>query len=135
VRVAADDAGVAIVVTPTDVMIDADADRLLQVLVNLLGNAIKFTPSEGTITLGACRTGNTTTILVRDTGRGIPADKLESIFARFQQVMPEDASVKHGAGLGLAISRALVAQHGGEIWAENNPDVGSTFHVAIPDRV
>ena len=135
VRVAADDAAVAIVVTPTPVMVDADADRLMQVLVNLVGNAIKFTPAGGTVTLGATRSGNVTTILVADTGRGIPADKLEAIFARFQQVMPEDASVKHGAGLGLAISRAIVGQHGGEIWAENNAGSGSTFHITIPDRV
>lgn len=135
VRVAADEAGVAIEVSPTAEMIDADADRLVQVLVNLLGNAIKFTPSGGRVALGARRLARTTTIEVRDTGRGIPPDKLETIFARFQQVMPEDASVKHGAGLGLAITRAIVAQHGGEVWAANNPEGGSTFHVAIPDRV
>ena len=134
VRVAADDAGVSIVVKPTTVTVDADADRLLQVLVNLVGNAIKFTPSAGTVTLDASRSGTTTTIRVSDTGRGIPADMLESIFARFQQVLPEDASVKHGAGLGLAISRAIVGQHGGEIWAQNNAEGGSTFHVTIPDR-
>lgn len=130
----ADDAGVVIVASPTDVTVDADTDRLLQVLLNLVGNAVKFTPAQGTVTLSASRFGHTTTILVRDTGRGIPSDKLETIFARFQQVMPDDASVKHGAGLGLAISRALVTQHGGEIWAESEGS-GSTFHVAIPDRV
>jgi len=135
VRVAADDAAVSIVVSPTSLVVDADADRLMQVLVNLVGNAVKFTPAGGTITLSASRTGLTTTILVSDTGRGIPADKLEAIFARFQQVMPEDASEKHGAGLGLAITRAIVAQHGGEIWAENNPGGGSTFHLTIPDRM
>jgi signal transduction histidine kinase len=134
VRVAADDAAVEIVVSPTAVTVDADADRLIQVLVNLVGNSVKFTPAGGTITLSASRSEQTTTILVRDTGRGIPPEKLEAIFARFQQVMPEDASVKHGAGLGLAISRALVAQHGGEIWATNNAEGGSTFHLTIPDR-
>ena len=134
VLVAAEEAQVVIVSTPTAVSIDADTDRLLQVLVNLLGNALKFTSPGGAVTLTASRTGSTTTIRVHDTGRGIPLDKLETIFARFQQVMPEDASVKHGAGLGLAISRAIVVQHGGEIWAENNEGAGSTFHVSIPDR-
>ncbi len=131
---AAEEAQVEVIVSPTTVVVDADADRLVQVLVNLVGNAIKFTKAGGTVTLSADRTGSTTTTHVRDTGRGIPADKLETIFARFQQVMPEDASVKHGAGLGLAISRAIVSRHDGSVWAENNDGPGSTFHVAIPDR-
>ena len=113
--------------------VNADPDRLVQVFINLATNAIKFSPRSSTVSLAAYRFGATTHISVRDRGRGIPADKIEMIFDRFQQVEPDDASVKHGAGLGLAICRAIVQQHGGRIWAENNGERGSTFHVDIPD--
>ena len=67
-----------------------------------------------------------------DQGRGIPADKLDSIFDRFQQVDASDSRQKGGSGLGLAICRTIVQQHGGHIWAERNPVCGSTFRVALP---
>ncbi len=69
---------------------------------------------------------------VRDEGRGIPSDKLESVFERFSRVDPQDARDKRGTGLGLAISRAIVQQHGGHIWAESQPGAGTTVCVALP---
>lgn len=113
--------------------VTGDPDRLVQVLVNLAANAIKFSPRGSTVTVRATHEGSATQFAVRDSGRGIPPDKLESIFERFQQVEPDDAVVKRGAGLGLAICRAIVGRHGGRIWAENNEGAGATFHVTIPD--
>ena len=129
----AESTGVRVEIEPTTVPVIADADRLVQVFVNLVTNAAKFSPRGSTVLLRAIRTGTTTHFSVRDRGRGIPADKLEVIFERFQQVAHEDSTVKRGAGLGLAICRAIVTQHGGRIWAENNEGGGSTFHVEIPD--
>ena len=72
------------------------------------------------------------TLSVIDHGRGIPADKLEAIFGRFQQVDASDSRQKGGSGLGLAICRTIVLQHSGRIWAERNPVRGSTFRVFLP---
>lgn len=110
----------------------ADRDRLIQVLVNLTGNAIKFSPEGGIVRLGVDRNDDGVHFRVEDQGRGIPADKLESIFGRFSQVEPADAGEKGGAGLGLAISRAIVQQHGGRIWAESEWGHGSVFHLRLP---
>ena len=110
----------------------ADPDRLLQVLTNLLSNAIKFSSPNTTVSI-MLRPGNTgVTLSVIDHGRGIPADKLESIFGRFQQVDASDSRQKGGSGLGLAICRTIVLQHSGRIWAERNPVRGSTFRVFLP---
>lgn len=110
----------------------ADHDRLLQVLTNLLSNAVKFSPENGTVTVRATANAAHVHISVIDQGRGIPADKLEAIFGRFQQVEVADARQKGGSGLGLAICRTIVLQHGGRIWAERNADCGSSFHVRLP---
>jgi signal transduction histidine kinase len=75
---------------------------------------------------------NGVTISVVDPGRGIPADKLETVFGRFQQVDASDARLKGGTGLGLAICRTIVHQHSGRIWAERNPVRGSTFRIYLP---
>jgi PAS domain S-box-containing protein len=109
-----------------------DIDRVQQTLTNLLGNAIKFSPSGGTVWLTADRDENSVTFRVRDEGRGIPAEKLEQIFERFQQVDASDARSKGGAGLGLAIARSIVIQHGGNIWAESDGQSGSTFVFTLP---
>ncbi len=69
---------------------------------------------------------------VADEGRGIPADKLDRVFERFEQVAATDATEKGGAGLGLAISKAIVAQHGGRIWVESEPGAGSRFYFTLP---
>jgi PAS domain S-box-containing protein len=128
----ADAAGVKLIHDPTQAEISADSDRLLQVITNLLSNAVKFSPSNSTVSV-MLRPGVTGVILsVIDHGRGIPADKLESIFGRFQQVDASDARQKGGTGLGLAICRTIVQQHSGRIWAERNPLRGSTFRVFLP---
>jgi len=132
VRSAAEAAGVLLVVPPVQATAMMDADRVCQVLVNLLGNAIKFSPRGGTVWLSAAADAEGVTFSVRDQGRGIPADKLEAIFQRFTQVDLSDGREKGGSGLGLAICRAIVEQHGGRIWAESREGFGSTFQVHLP---
>jgi signal transduction histidine kinase len=113
----------------------ADPDRILQTLTNLISNAIKFSPPGTEIHLRARRVdANEAEMQVRDQGRGIPADKLESIFERFHQVDASDSRTMGGTGLGLAICRSIIAQHGGRIWATSIPTKGSTFHFTLPTR-
>ena len=99
---------------------DADADRILQVLTNLLSNAIKFSPEDSKVSVQIDSDTNSVALKVVDRGRGIPADKLDAVFDRFQQVESSDASKKGGTGLGLAICRSIIQQHGGAIWAQPN---------------
>jgi PAS domain S-box-containing protein len=128
----ADAAGVQLIHDTTQVEILGDTDRLLQVVTNLLSNAVKFSPPSSTVSV-MMRPGSTgVTLSVIDQGRGIPADKLETIFGRFQQVDASDSRQKGGSGLGLAICRTIVQQHSGRIWAERNPVRGSTFRVFLP---
>ncbi|GAC1417532.1 MAG: hypothetical protein NVSMB62_08330 [Acidobacteriaceae bacterium] len=109
---------------------DADPDRILQVLTNLLSNAIKFSPAETTVFVQVDGNADSLLLKVVDEGRGIPADKLESVFDRFQQVESADASRKGGTGLGLAICRSIVQQHNGAIWAQaNQTGPGTTLWV------
>ena len=113
----------------------ADPDRILQTLTNLISNAIKFSPAGTEIHLRSRRIdANEAEIQVRDQGRGIPDDKLESIFERFHQVDASDSRAMGGTGLGLAICRSIVAQHGGRIWATSISGKGSTFHFTLPTR-
>ena len=128
----AEAAGVQLIHDTTKVEIAADPDRLLQVLTNLLSNAIKFSPPSSTISVMLRPGANGVTLSVIDQGRGIPEDKLEAVFGRFQQVDASDSRQKGGSGLGLAICRTIVAQHGGRIWAERNPVRGTTFRVFLP---
>jgi len=128
----ADAAGVQLIHDTVQVEITADGDRLLQVLTNLLSNSIKFSPANSTVSVMLRPGANGVTMSVIDHGRGIPADKLESIFGRFQQVDASDSRQKGGSGLGLAICRSIVMQHSGRIWAERNRVRGSTFRVFLP---
>jgi len=119
------------------VSFEGDPDRMQQVLVNLLSNAIKFSPRGSTIHLLGRIEDDNVLVRIEDAGRGVPADKLESIFQRFQQVEDSDARQKGGTGLGLAICRSIVLQHSGVIWAERNDRAepgraGTTFVVRIP---
>jgi len=119
---------------------DGDPDRMQQVLVNLLSNAIKFSPRGSTIRAVGGYDGDNLILRIEDAGRGVPADKLETIFDRFQQVEASDSRQKGGTGLGLAICRSILAQHGGAIWAERNDNNGSsragtTFILRIPRLV
>ncbi|MBG1270188.1 ATP-binding protein, partial [Nostoc sp. WHI] len=110
----------------------ADSDRIVQTLTNLLSNAIKFSSAESTVCLGAQQQGDEIVLTVKDNGRGIPTDKLESIFERFQQVDSSDSRNHDGTGLGLAICKSIIQQHGGRIWAESVLGRGSTFYVTLP---
>jgi PAS domain S-box-containing protein len=113
----------------------ADPDRVLQALNNLLSNAIKFSPSGGEIHLTARNLDDHEALFeVRDQGRGIPEDKLEYIFDRFQQGDASDSRALGGTGLGLAICRSIVNQHGGRIWATSTPGKGTTFHFTLPTK-
>ena len=110
-----------------------DQDRILQTLGNLIGNAIKFSPEGSEVLLRARPLHGTEAILsVEDEGRGIPPEKLDVIFERFQQVDASDSRSMGGAGLGLAICRNIVRQHGGRIWAESVVGQGSAFHFTVP---
>ncbi len=106
-----------------------DHDRMLQVLANLITNAIKFTPTGGTVRVRREYEGDTARFCVSDTGAGIPADMLEAIFQRFWQVGKND---RRGLGLGLYISKCIVEAHGGKIWAESTPGRGSRFFFTVP---
>jgi PAS domain S-box-containing protein len=132
VRPLADKQRIALDVACIDVDLEADADRMIQTLTNLMSNAIKFSPPGSNVRLDAVREIEHVHIRVHDEGRGIPADMLESIFVRFQQVDASDSREKGGSGLGLAISRSIIEQHDGEIWAESTLNRGSTFHVRLP---
>jgi signal transduction histidine kinase len=133
VRAMAEQAGVALAVLPRAVPVWGDPDRLLQVLTNLLSNAIKFSPAGGgTVWIEAEESAGELLFRVRDEGRGIPADKLESIFDRFGQVDVSDSREKGGTGLGLAICRSIVKQHDGQIWVESTLGAGTTVCVALP---
>jgi PAS domain S-box-containing protein len=128
----ADAAGVQLLHDTSKAEIDADPDRLLQVLTNLLSNAVKFSPPNSTVSIMLRPGVSGITLSVIDHGRGIPADKLEAVFGRFQQVDASDSRQKGGSGLGLAICRTIVLQHSGRIWAERNPIRGTTFRVFLP---
>jgi PAS domain S-box-containing protein len=120
----------------------ADSDRLIQVLTNLISNAIKFSPHQSMIDLSIEPKNPDPNheidakpyllFAIRDRGRGIPPQNLQSIFERFQQVDASDSREKGGTGLGLAISRDIVEQHGGKIWAESVLGEGTTFFFTIP---
>jgi signal transduction histidine kinase len=108
-----------------------DEERLVQVLMNLLINAIKFTPHKGKITIKAKGDIEHINISISDTGIGIPADKLNSIFDRFYQVDGSARRKYGGMGLGLSICRSIIDKHFGKIWAQSDGK-GSTFHIVLP---
>lgn len=128
----ADQSSITLDIAPTTAQVWADADAVIQTLTNLLSNAIKFSPADSVIALSAQTRSDSVLFAVKDQGRGIPADKLATIFERFQQVDVSDARQKGGTGLGLAICQGLVQQQGGKIWAESTPEEGSTFYFTLP---
>jgi PAS domain S-box-containing protein len=116
-----------------DVTAWADRDKVTQVLMNLVGNAVKFAPSHGNVTIAIERDGDSwVQVSVADTGPGIPRPELERIFDKFYQVSQVDKRKSRGTGLGLAISKALVQMHGGKIWVESELGKGSTFSFTLP---
>ncbi|MEO1126956.1 MAG: PAS domain S-box protein [Cyanobacteria bacterium J06639_16] len=130
----ANDHGVQLLVTPLDATIWADPDHMAQVLTNLLSNAIKFSSADSTVWLNAVNRETDLMLYVKDQGRGIPPDKLEIIFERFQQVDASDSRQRGGTGLGLAICKQIMRQHGGQIWAESTIGEGSTVFLTLPIR-
>jgi PAS domain S-box-containing protein len=111
-----------------------DPDLILQTLTNLLSNSTKFSPPHSTITIRVREHNNLALFSVIDQGRGIPSDKLDVIFERFQQVDASDSRKKGGTGLGLSICRYIINKHGGQIWAESTLGQGSTFYFTLPKR-
>ncbi|MFW9261396.1 ATP-binding protein [Nostoc sp. CALU 546] len=148
----ADKLQVKLIVQPLAIELWADPDRLLQTLTNLISNAIKFSEPGDTVWISATlaehkvvglgENDHSSTqstplpsfllITIRDEGRGIPKDKLQLIFERFQQVDASDSRKKGGTGLGLAICRNIVQQHNGKIWVQSILGEGSTFYVLLP---
>ncbi len=111
-----------------------DERRISQVLLNLTGNAIKFT-DKGEVAIKATASNGSFTVAVRDTGPGIdPADQIK-IFGEFQQADSSSTRAKGGSGLGLSIAKRIVEMHGGRIWVESTPGEGSTFSFTLPVRV
>ncbi len=115
-----------------DCSINVDPHRMLQVLTNLLGNAVKFSEDKGGVDVAVSRDGERVRIAVRDHGRGIPAADMAKVFERFRQVEAGDARRQGGTGLGLAIAREIVVRSGGSIEVESALGVGSTFTVVLP---
>lgn len=115
-----------------DLELNADGGKLIQVLVNLLGNAIKFSPPKTTVAVSMNLLDEEVEIRISDQGRGIPAEFKDKIFDRFEQVSIDDNRVKGGSGLGLAISKSIVVAHGGTIGVESEEGVGSTFWIRLP---
>jgi PAS domain S-box-containing protein len=136
--------GIRVENAPVRVM--ADEERVLQVLNELVNNAIKFSPADTTIRLSAraLTEGLVASVLpppgevlftVEDQGRGIPTEKLDRIFERFQQGDASDSRALGGTGLGLALCRSIIEQHGGRLWAESTVGSGSRFHFTLPAAV
>jgi PAS domain S-box-containing protein len=134
VQPVAESAGIQLIHDTMQAEVYGDADRLTQVLTNLISNAIKFSPANSSISVMMRVEETGVTLSVIDQGRGVPQQMLETIFDRFRQVDASDSRQKGGTGLGLAICRTIVEQHGGRIWAERNPVRGTTFRVFLPSR-
>jgi two-component system sensor histidine kinase GlrK len=109
-----------------------DAERIMQVLRNLLGNALKFTPSGGSVRVAVRRVEDEVHVSVTDTGPGIPKEQISGIFEKFHQASPDGSRRFQGTGLGLAIVRHIVHAHGGRVWVESEFGRGSTFTFGLP---
>jgi signal transduction histidine kinase len=117
---------------PSDVVCRADRTKVEQILLNLLSNAVKFTDGGGSITVSCGLAGDRAWMTVRDTGCGIPADKLESVFEPFVQLGRSLTTAHEGTGLGLSISRDMARGMGGELSVESQTNVGSAFTLSLP---
>lgn len=133
-RPMAQNQGVTVQIVPSNTYIYADPDHIEQTLTNLLSNAIKFSPRGETVLLKALEQPHQILFKVIDHGRGIPEDKLETIFERFQQVDASDTRKHGGTGLGLAICREIIQHHDGRIWVTSIHGQGSTFCFTLPKK-
>ena len=109
-----------------------DPERILQVLRNLIGNAVKFTPNGGRVKINAKPVNGNLQVSVTDSGPGVPPESLKLIFEKFSQGKHKGAHTRQGTGLGLAIAKSIIQSHGGEIWAESQLGRGSTFVFVLP---
>lgn len=123
---------ISLKIPPCDCVILADQDRILRVLINLVSNAIKFSPKEGCIEITLAEFPAFIEISVKDQGRGIPENMQALVFERFKQVEASDATIKGGSGLGLAICKGFVEAHGGSIGVESELGKGSRFWFRLP---
>jgi signal transduction histidine kinase len=114
---------------PPSTIVHADKERLLQMMDNLVGNALKFTPRGGLVSIGRCVDGDEVRVSVADTGPGISEEQRARLFDRFWQAAGAD---RRGLGLGLHIAKAIAEAHGGRLWVESTPGSGSTFYFAMP---
>ena len=119
-------------VAETDAEVFADQDRLIQVVVNLVSNAIKFSPQGGSVEIKAIEEDLLVEVQVIDHGRGVPAEYREIIFEKYRQVKSEDATKKGGTGLGLPICKLIIEQLGGTIGVNSEDGKGSTFWFRVP---
>jgi len=132
VRLAEERSDVTIAVdVPPELQARSDAQRIIQLLSNLLGNALRFSPSGGTVAIRAHRDADTVVCAVRDEGPGIEPERLPTLFDRFAA---RGGPRAHGTGLGLTIAREIAAAHGGRIWVDTQVGRGSTFCFSLPDR-
>jgi signal transduction histidine kinase len=127
----ASEQGISLVVTsaPAGTVIQADEERMLQLIDNLVGNALKFTPSGGRVSIGGYVDDGELRVAVADTGPGIPEEQRSRLFDRFWQARGTD---RRGLGLGLAIAKGIAEAHGGRLWVDSTVGEGSTFQFAIP---
>jgi signal transduction histidine kinase len=112
--------------------VEADPFRLQQVLANLVGNAIKYTPANGRIWIRASRQPDAVVVGVTDTGIGISPADLPQVFDKFYRCHNPQAIEQDGSGLGLAIVKSIIAEHGGKVWVESTLGKGSTFYFSLP---
>lgn len=121
-------------VPQTNVQVLADSDRLVQVLINILSNALKYSPEHSTVTVAVKEEPTVTRVSIIDQGPGIPKEYLSKVFERFEQVKGDEIAKKKGTGLGLAICKAIVEQHGGMIGVDSVLGEGATFWFTIPNE-
>ncbi len=119
-------------IPPSLPSINGDEDKITEVLINLIENAIKFTPSGGRITVAVDVENDNLHITVSDTGIGIPPEYIKSMFQEFYQVDTSTTSNNSGTGLGLFISKSIIEAHNGNIWAESEVGMGTTIHLILP---
>ena len=116
-------------------IINADPDRLIQVISNLVSNAVKYSPDGGEVTISTAAENGQVHVSVKDQGVGIAPEFIDRVFGRYERFENSKTSKVVGTGLGLAISRQIIELHGGKIWVQSQVGSGSTFHFAVPLQI